>query len=100
MAKILTEYFPALRIRQEPRLQPLPPVFARHLNKINVTQKNCNSLFKNQVPGRAVLVLGCYWCDKPCSESKDSAIPLLIRGFSLVWVRAALREFMEEHWDM
>lgn len=73
MSKILTEYFPTLRVRQEPRFQLLPPVFPRYLNKINVTQKNCNSLYKNQVPGRAVLILGVFWCDKPCSESKEGA---------------------------
>lgn len=89
MSKILTEYLPALRVRQEVRLQPLPPLFPRCLNKINVTQKNCNSLYKNQVPGRAVLIWGYYRCDKACSESRDSPICLLITGFA-AWFRWGL----------
>lgn len=32
------------------KVQLLPPVFPRYLNRINVTQKGCNSLYGNQVP--------------------------------------------------
>lgn len=58
MSKMLTEYFLALRVRQELRLQLLPPVFPRYLNKINVTQKDCNSLYKNLVSSQGCADFG------------------------------------------
>lgn len=41
------------------KVQPLPPVFPGYLNKINVTQKGCNSLSKNQVPSQSCADFDC-----------------------------------------